>query len=45
MFAPPTAVILGIVGLCRDESKRFAIAAVVIGAGTCSLWLLPLFFG
>lgn len=45
MFGPPVALILGIIGLCRDESKRYAIAATVIAAITCSLWLLPLLFG
>ena len=43
MFAPPTALLLGIVGVIRDAAKGFAIAALVISGLTLSVWLLPLF--
>lgn len=41
MFAPPLALITGVVGLLRDDSKKYATAGLVIGGLTCTLWLLP----
>ena len=41
MFASPLALITGIMGLRRDEPKKYAIAGLVIAGLTCSLWLLP----
>ena len=40
MFAPPLAVITGVVGLRRDESRKYAIAGLVIGGLACLPWLL-----
>jgi hypothetical protein len=41
MFGPPLAFILGMVALFKDESKAYAIAALVISTPTALLWWLP----
>ena len=43
MVAPPLAVLASIVALLKDKSKGYAIAGLVIGGLTCSLWLLAAF--
>jgi len=42
MFGPPLAVILCIVALFKDESKKYAIAGLAISSLTGLLWLLPM---
>ena len=39
-FAPPVALVLGVVGLVRDRTSRCAAAGVVISGPTCGLLLL-----
>lgn len=40
MFGPPLAFILCIVALIKGESKKYAVAGLVISSLTGLLWLL-----
>ena len=43
MCAPPLAFILGLAALRKDESKKYAAAALALSILTGLLWLVPLF--
>jgi hypothetical protein len=40
-MAPPAAIVFGIVGLIKDSSKKYAIAALVIAGLAVLFWLVP----
>ena len=44
MFAPPLALVFGIIGVIKDASKKYAVAGLVISGLTCLLWLVPVLF-
>ena len=45
ILAPPLAFIMSVIALFTDESKVFAIAALLISLACLSLWFIPLLCG